>query len=182
MSDTIETKVAETVAPVQDAAVDIKALSEQLEAIKKAQAGSDKAYQEAAKKTKELEAENERLKKEKMSEKEKAEFELAKERAEIEKIRREANEATLRLSKMKILGEKGVPAELFDYISGATEDEIRENTDTFVKRFQEAVSKGVNEKLVGTAKPKAGAEPQKGIDLSKMGFQEIERLAMEGKL
>ena len=174
MSEPIETKPAETETPVQDEAVDIKALSAQLEAIKKAQAGSDKAYQETAKKAKELEAENERLKKERMSEKEKSEYEIAQQRAQLEAKAREVADATLRLSKMKILGEKGVPAELFDYISGANEDEIRDNTDTFIKRFNEAVSKGVNEKLLGGAKPSAGSSPAAEKPITGGNLQDIE--------
>jgi DNA repair exonuclease SbcCD ATPase subunit len=182
MSDTIETKPAETETPVQDAAVDIKALEAQLEAIKKAQAGSDKAYQETAKKAKELEAENERLKKERMSEKEKSEYEIAQQRAQLEAKAREVADATLRLSKIKVLGEKNVPMEFADYITGNSEEEIKTNLDTFLKRFDTAVQTRVNEKLLGAPKPQAGAEPQKGNQFEGMAFAEIERLAREGKI
>ena len=63
MSDTTEVKVADTQGD-QSSVPDTKALYEQLEQIKRAQAGSDKAYQEAARKAAELSAENEKLKKE----------------------------------------------------------------------------------------------------------------------
>jgi DNA repair exonuclease SbcCD ATPase subunit len=181
MSEPIETKPAETVAPVQDEAVDIKALAAQLEAIKKAQAGSDKAYQETAKKAKELEAENERLKKERMSEKEKAEYEIAQQKAQLEVRAREVANATLRLSKIKILGEKNVPMDFADYITGNTDEEIKTNLDTFLQRFDTAVQARVNEKLSGTQKPQAGSEPAK-VNLDGKSFKELETLARQGKL
>jgi DNA repair exonuclease SbcCD ATPase subunit len=151
-----ETKVAETGSPAQDAAVDVKTLQEQLDAVKRAQAGSDKAYSEAEKKRIALESELEKLRKEKMSEKERADFEIAKERAEVEKQKREVADATLRFSKMQILAQKNIALDFADYISGSSEDEISKNADTFVKRFNDAVGKGIDERLAGTAKPKAG--------------------------
>jgi hypothetical protein len=157
MADVAETKVVDT-AKDQAPVVDIKALEEQLEQIKKIQAGSDKAYQEAAKKAAELAAENEKLKKEKMNEKEKAEYEFAKQRAELEAKSREVAEATLRLSKHTILGEKSIPLEFAQYIGGSTEDEIKTNADTFLKHFNEAVGKGVAERLAGSKPPQVGTE------------------------
>jgi DNA repair exonuclease SbcCD ATPase subunit len=158
LMDEQETKVVETSeapAPV----VTVEELSKQLEQIKAAQSGSDRAYQEAAKKAKDLEAENEKLKKEKMSEKEKAEYEMAKSRAELEVKSREVAEATLRLSKMRIFGEKNVSLEFADYIGGSNEEEIKTNLDTFLKRFDDAVQKRVNEKLGNTKPPESGVTP-----------------------
>jgi uncharacterized protein (DUF885 family) len=181
MSDTIETKPAETVTPVQDAVVDIKALEAQLEAIKKAQAGSDAAYSKAFKKAQELEAENERLKKERMSEKEKAEYEIAQKQAQLEAREREVADATLRFSKIQLLGAKNVPLEFADYIGGSNEQEIATNLDTFLQRFDTAVQARVNEKLSGTQKPQAGTEPAK-VNLEGKSFKELETLARQGKL
>ena len=181
MSEPIETKAAETETPAPDTTVDIKALSEQLEAIKRSQAGSDKAYQETAKRAKELEAENERLKKERMSEKEKSEYEIAQQRAQLEVRAREVADATLRLSKIKILGEKNVPMDFADYITGSSDEEIKTNLDTFLQRFDTAVQARVNEKLSGTQKPQAGSEPVK-VNLEGKSFKEIETLARQGKL
>lgn len=156
MSDVVDTNVAETVQPAQDAAVDVNALKEQLEAIKKAQAGSDKAYQEAAKAKAALEAEVEKLKKEKMTEKEKAEFEFAKQKAELEAKSREVADATLRLSKAKLMGEKNVPMEFSDFINGKSEQELTERLDTFTKLVDAEVGKRVQAKLAGSTPPAAG--------------------------
>jgi len=158
MSDVVETKVAETVMPAQDTAVDANVLKEQLEAIKKAQAGSDKAYQEAAKRKAELEAEVEKLKKEKMTEKEKAEFEFAKQKAELEAKSREVADATLRLSKAKLMGEKNVPMEFSDFINGQSEQELTERLDTFTKLVEAEVGKRVQAKLAGSTPPAAGTQ------------------------
>lgn len=138
--------------------VSIEELAAQLDQIKKAQAGSDKAYQEAAKKAKELEAENEKLKKEKMSEKERAEFEFAKQKAELEAKSREVADATLRLAKIRHMGERGVPLEYADYITGSNDDEILNSIETFNKRIDSLVGKKVEEKLLSGEKPKAGTE------------------------
>ena len=177
-----ETKVAETVVPAQDTAVDVKALQEKLDAVTRAQAGSDKAYSEAEKKRLSLESELEKLRKEKMSEKERADFEIAKERAEVEKQKREVAEATLRFSKMQILAQKNIALDFADYIGGSSEDEISKNADTFIKRFNDAVGKGIDERLAGTVKPKAGNETAKPINLEGKSFKELENLAKLGKL
>jgi DNA repair exonuclease SbcCD ATPase subunit len=167
---------------VQTPEIDSKVLMEQLEALKKTQAGSDKAYQEAAKKAATLQAEVERLQKEKMSEKERAEFELAKKEAELEQRAREVAEATSRLSKMKLMAEKQIPADLADYIQGTSEDEILASINTFTERFEKAVGDRVQKTLTSTQMPKAGAEQPKPNNLAAMSFAEIERMAREGKL
>ena len=176
-----ETKSAETVTPVQTAEVDVHALQEQLDAIKRAQAGSDKAYQDAAKKASALEAENEKLKKEKMSEKEKADYELKQKEQQLEIKSREVAEASLRFSKMQILSAKAIPLEFAEYIGGNTEDEISTNADTFTKRFNEAVGKGVEAKLVGNKAPQSGTTTQ-SINYEGMSFKQLDALARDGKL
>ena len=181
MADVVEPKVADTVKD-QSPVADIKALEEQLEQIKKIQAGSDKAYQEAAKKAAELAAENEKLKKEKMNEKEKAEYEFAKQRAELEAKSREVAEATLRLSKVKMMGEKGIDLEYADYITGSTEQELAQSLDTFSKRLEKLVAARVETTLKGSPKPQAGSVPPKQENFAGMSFKELERLAKDGKL
>jgi hypothetical protein len=181
MSDT--EKTAETVDPASTTEVpDIAKLAEQLEQIKRAQAGSDKAYQEAAKKASELSAENEKLKKEKMSDREKAEFEIAKKTAELEVRAREVAEATLRLSKVKMMGEKGIDLEYADYITGSTEQELAQSLDTFSKRLEKLVAARVETTLKGSPKPQAGSVPPKQENFAGMSFKELERLAKDGKL
>jgi flagellar biosynthesis GTPase FlhF len=152
-----EGNVDGTQSAAQSGADDVNALRAELEQIKKAQAGSDRAYQEAAKKAAALEAEKEALIKEKMSEKEKAEYEFKRQREELEAQKREVSEATLRLLTMKVIAEKGIPAELADYVRGSNEEEIKNSADTLLKRFSDAVGKGVNDKLVGTTPPAAGS-------------------------
>lgn len=166
----------------QDEAVDVKELAAQLEQIKKAQAGSDKAYQEAKRKADELAAENEKLKKERMSEKERAEYEFARQKAELEAKSREVQEATLRLSKMKLMGEKGIDLEYADYINGNSESEIAQSIELFRKRFGKLVAEEVEKKLISTPKPQAGAAPAAKDDISKLSLKELNRLAAAGKL
>lgn len=177
-----EPKVAIAQEAGQEQEVSVDELKAQLEQARKSQAGVDKSYAEAAKRAAALEAEIEKLQKEKMSEKEKAEYELAKQRAEIDAKAREVAEATSRLSKMKLMGEKGIAPEMADYIKGNTEEEILSSIDTLTKLLEKEVAKRVEKTLTGTQKPQAGAEPPKPNNLAGMGLAEIERLAREGKL
>lgn len=161
----------------------VEELASQLEQIKKAQAGSDKAYAEAAKKAAELAAENEKLKKEKMSEKERAEFEHAKQKAELEAKEREVREATLHLSKMRLMGAKKIPLEFADFISGADEAELESKLDTLSKLVEAEVGKRVQERLLSGEKPKTGtvADGKPGNEFLGKSFAEIERAIREGK-
>ena len=172
----------ETARTVEAKTPSIEELAAQLESIKKAQAGSDKAYAEAAKKAAELAAENEKLKKEKMSEKERAEFELAKQKAELEQKAREVAEATLRLTKARLIGEAQLPMDIEKYIGGNSDEEIKNSIDDFNKYVDKLVQSRVNQTLVGTDKPKAGGDPVKQFDPSKMSLKEMEELAAQGKL
>jgi hypothetical protein len=124
----------------------------------------------------------EKLQKEKMSEKERAEFELAKKEAELETRGREVAEAISRLSKMKLMAEKQIPAEFADYIQGASEEEIIASIDTFTQRFDKAVGERVQQTLTGTQKPQVGNTATKTVDYSNLSFKEMDALAREGKL
>lgn len=163
--------------------VNLEELKAQLEQIKRTQAGSDKAYAEAAKKAAELAAENEKLKKEKMSEKERAEFEHAKQKAELEAKEREVREATLHLSKMRLMGAKQMPLEFADFISGADEAELEAKLDTLSKLVEAEVGKRVQERLLSGEKPKSGtvADSKPGNEFLGKSFAEIERAIREGK-
>ncbi len=146
----------ETAQTAENTAPTVEELASMLEQVKKAQAGSDKAYQEAAKKAAELASENEKLKKEKMSDKERTEYEIARREAEIEAKSKEVAEATLRLSKMRLMGEKKIPLEYADYIHGSDEGQIADSIDKFNKLIDRLAGERVNEKLLSTEKPKAG--------------------------
>lgn len=166
----------------QEPKLTVEELQAQIEQLRKTQAGIDRSYSEAAKRAKELESENEKLKKEKMSEKERAEFELSKQKAELEQKAREVAEATLRLTKARLIGEAGLPLDVEKYIGGSSDEEIKNSLDDFTKYVDKLVQVRVNQTLVGTEKPKAGGEPVKPFDPSKMSLKEMEELAAQGKL
>jgi hypothetical protein len=166
----------------QEPQVDVKALQDKLEQALKSQSGVDKTLAETTKAKMALELELEKIKKEKMSEKEKADYELMQKSQQLELKSREVAEASLRFSKMQILSAKQVPAELFDYIGGANEEEISTNADTFLKRFNEAVGKGVEAKLAGNKSPQAGNTAAPSVNIAGLSFKEMDRLAREGKL
>ena len=48
---------------------------------------------------------------------------------------------------MKLLGEKGLPVELCQFINSNTADEIMENVEVFEKCWSEAIEKSVNARL-----------------------------------
>jgi len=166
--------IAPKVTEGQEQVVDVKALQEKLDQALRSQAGVDKSYAEASKKAKELESELEKLRKEKMSDKEKSEYEFARKNAELEAKSREVAEATLRLSKMKIMGERGIELEYSDYITGNSEEEIIASIDIFTKRLDKLVAKQVEQKLTGSSKPQTGAPPKEGDNLPS-DWREIEK-------
>ena len=168
--------------PGQEPQVDIKALQEKLDQALKSQSGVDKVNAEITKKAMALEIELEKIKKEKMSEKEKADYELKQKEQQLEIKSREVAEASLRFSKMQILSAKAIPLEFAEYIGGNSDEEISTNADTFTKRFNDAVGKGVEAKLAGSKSPQAGNTATKTINYEGMSFKEMDRLARDGKL
>jgi predicted RNase H-like nuclease (RuvC/YqgF family) len=156
--------------------VDVNALAKQVEELKKLQSGSDKAYSEASRKLKALEAENERLKIEKMTEEEKAKHEITKEREELEKVRRENREATLHLSTMKALSAKNVDQDFAEFVTGDDEETITAKIDKLDELIKRQVSKGVEQVLSGTSKPKAGGESSEGKKALPTDFSELEKI------
>lgn len=173
----------EVPAPIegQEPEITVEELRAQVEQLRKTQAGIDRSYSEAAKRAKELEAENEKLKKEKMSEKERSEYEIAKREAEIEAKSKEVAEAALRLSKMRLMGEKKIPLEYADYIHGSDEGQISDSIDKFNKLIDKLAGERVNEKLLSTEKPKSG-DSKPDTDYSNLSLKEMEILAAKGEL
>lgn len=177
-----EGNVEGTPSAASSGADDVNALRAELEQIKKAQAGSDRAYQEAAKKAAALEAEKEALIKERMTEKEKAEYEFKRQREELEAKSREVAEATLHLLKSKLMAEKGIKPAAMQFIAGTNETEILQSIDTFNKQIEEMVTERVNSKLISAPPPKAGASSPGVPDYSNLSTKQMERMAAEGTL
>ena len=99
-----------------------------------------------------IEEESEKLAK--MTEAEKVKAKAEKERRKFEEkvARYEAEMKAFEQEKiknqtMKLLGEKGLPVELCQFIQSNTADEIMENVEVFEKCWSEAIEKSVNARL-----------------------------------
>ena len=181
MSDVVETAAEaaeETTTEAPDAGLTIETLAEQLEQLKKTQAGSDRAYQEAAKKLKELETENANLKKANMDEKERADYERAEKERELAERESEINNATLRLSLMEALSEADMTADFADFVPGHNKEEIKENIGKLKELINAEVGRRVTETLNSTTKPKGGdvSKGNDAIDTEGKTLQEIENM------
>ena len=184
MSEEVQEAVVENVEETTtEEKVDVNELAKKVEELKRLQAGSDRAYQEAAKKAKALEEENEKLKTEKMSEAEKAKFEADKRKKELEDMERQLKSERTNFIKMKVVNELGLPSNVSDRIFGETEDDIRADAIALKAVLDGAKSEGVNEALGTISKPQAGSEDSSSSkDISKYSLKELEDLAKEGKL
>jgi hypothetical protein len=174
----------ETTVETTEKKVDVNELASQLEQIKKAQAGSDKAYSLAAEKLKALEAENDKLKKSSMDAEERAAFE--RDQADKALTEREAavNKATLRLSLIEGLGAAEMGNEWGDFIPGSDQEEVLQNIGKLKELIDKEVGKRVNSTLNSTTKPKFG-ESVKGdanVKIENLSLVQLEKLAREGKL
>ena len=161
-----------------DGGLTVDDLAAQLEQIKKAQAGSDKAYQEAAKQLAAMKAENDKLKKSSMDEKERADFEREEKERELAERESEINKATLRLSLVEALSAADMEVDFADFVPGGNKEEVIENISKLKELVNKEVGKRVTETLNSTTKPKAG-EPVKGddaVDTKGKSLQEIERM------
>ena len=167
-----------------DGGLTVKDLMAQIEQIKKTQAGSDKAYQEAAKRLKEVEAEKDKLKKANMDEKERAEFERQEKERELAERESEINKATLRLSLVEALGEAQMEIDFADFVPGNTKEEVVQNIGKLNELINKEVGKRVTATLNSTSKPLAGQTPtgKEAVDPKGKSFQELERLVREGKI
>jgi regulator of replication initiation timing len=179
MSDVVE-PVAEATeeTTTEETTIDVAELAAQLEQTKKAQAGSDKAYQEAAKERERLKAENDKLRKASMDEKERADFERQEKERELAERESEINKATLRLSLVEALSAADMEVDFADFVPGHNKEEITENIGKLKELINTEVGKRVTETLNSTTKPLRG-EPASGddaVDTKGKSLQEIEKL------
>ena len=103
-----------------------------------------------------IEEESEKLAKMTEAEKVKAKAERERRKFEEKVARYEAEMKAFEQEKiknqtMKLLGEKGLPVELCQFIQSNTADEIMENVEVFEKCWSEAIEKTVTERLRGSA-------------------------------
>jgi hypothetical protein len=148
---------------------------EELEAVKKAQAGSDKAYNETRKQLDELAKKYEDLQKKNMSEKERQELETEEKQKAIEAKEREVAEASLRLTRMSLIAEMGLAKDFDRYAVGSTEEEIRESLNGLQTLINQAAEKTVNEKIKRPGTPKVGGPPKTDINAMIRGVYESRR-------
>lgn len=99
-----------------------------------------------------IEEESEKLAKMTEAEKIKAKAERERKKFEDKVARYEAEMRAFEQEKiknqtMKLLGEKGLPVELCQFIKSNTADEIMENVEVFEKCWSEAIEKSVNARL-----------------------------------
>ena len=102
-----------------------------------------------------IEEESEKLAKMTEAEKVKAKAERERKKFEEKVARYEAEMKAFEQEKiknqtMKLLGEKGLPIELCQFINSNTADEIMENVEVFEKCWSEAIEKSVSERLRGS--------------------------------
>ena len=181
--DTEETAVVETT-ETEEKKVDVNQLAAQLEQIKKAQAGSDKAYQETAKQLAAVKAENDKLRKSSMDAEERAAFERQQKEQELEERERAVNNANLQLSLIKELGAAEMDTEWAEYVPVSDPEKIEESIGKLKELIEKEVGRRVDKTLNSSSKPKAGDTPagKAAIDFQNMSLQDIEKLAKEGKL
>lgn len=154
MSDTKSTGSTEAAGETKPQYVDVKTFTElqkTLEAIKKAQAGSDSKVLDLLK-------ENEALKKEKMTAQEKAEYERKQSEDRIAQKDRELQEREIKLLKVDIIAELELPKDAIDRIRGSNRDELYADAKAF-KEMLSVITKGeVTKKLAGSSsKPGGGS-------------------------
>ncbi len=133
---------------------------DEYEKLKRMQAGSDKAYAEAKKELDDTRKRLDELEKASMSDKERAEHELKTRAEQLEAKEREVREATLRLSKLKLMSEKGIAADMEKFVVGETEDEMRESVDTLVGLLEKQANERVKDRLKSGGAPRTGTPPK----------------------
>lgn len=133
---------------------------DEFEKIKRMQAGSDKAYAEAKKELDDTRKRLAELEKASMSDKERAEHELTERSKLLEAKEREVKDATLRLSKLKLMSDKGIAADMEKFVIGETEEEMQESIDTLAGLLEKQASERVKDRLKAGGVPKAGSPPK----------------------
>jgi hypothetical protein len=127
-----------------------------------------------------LKEENEELKKAQMQEDERREYEKKQHEAELEKREKALALKEFELKKTQIMGDKGIPSELGNAISGSTIEEYQKNVDyvseTIEKEVKARVEKAINEKLGGAKQPgSGGGEVPKGKQALIQKYNEAEK-------
>jgi hypothetical protein len=148
---------------------------EEFEAIKKAQAGSDKAYNETKKQLEDLAKKYDDLQKRNMSDKERQELETQEKQKAIEAKEREVAEASLRLTRMSLIAEMGLAKDFDRYAVGSTEEEIKESLNSLQTLINKEAEKLVNEKIKRPGTPKVGGPPKTDINAMIRGVYESRR-------
>lgn len=143
------------------------------EALKKAQAGSDRAYHETKKKLDEVVDQLKELQRQSLTDKEKTELELKEREEIIAKKEKELEEASLKAKKMKMLADKGLVGdwEYWEKISQAnTDEEMNEALNALINRQQET-----EKRVIVNPPPKSGNQkpPKSANDLFR---EEVNRL------
>ena len=134
-----------------------------------------------------IEEESEKLAKMTEAEKVKAKAERERRKFEEKVARYEAEMKAFEQEKiknqtMKLLGEKGLPIELCQFINSNTADEIMDNVEVFEKCWSQAIEKAVTERLRGSV-PKV-AVAVNGItkeEFKKMSLSQQAEIARNNK-
>jgi hypothetical protein len=121
------------------------------------QSSNDKLRTEYSKKIKEIQKENEMLKKEKMSENERREYEAQQLKDALETKERDLTRREMELLAVKTLEEKKLPSTFLEFVIGEDADKTTGRIEQLEKVFGEELKNAVNEKM-----KTYGREPNKG--------------------
>lgn len=119
----------------------------------------EKEYQEKLEKEK-----TEAQKLAKMSADERAKAEFEKKEAELQKREKEIIKKELQAQARDELSEKGLPSILVDLLNYDSADTVKESMDSIAKIWEEAVQRGVSERIKGD-KPLPGAQENKEVNI-----------------
>ena len=125
-------------------------------AMKKAEKQKQAAIEEAARLTK-------------MSEEEKRNYEFEQREKKLADAEKSLRVQENKVSAMKIMADKGIPASLVDFIVAEDADDTMANIRLFEKEIQKAVSEEVKKRLAGSA-PKAGTT---AAEITKETFKKM---------
>ena len=119
----------------------------------------EKEYQEKLEKEK-----SEAQKLAKMSADERAKAEFEKKEAELQKREKEIIKKELQAQARDELSEKGLPSILVDLLNYDSADTVKESMDSIAKIWEEAVQRGVSERIKGD-KPLPGTQENKEVNI-----------------
>ena len=138
---------------------------EEFDAIRKAQQGSDRAYHQTKEQLEKLSKDFEELQKRSMSDKERQEYESAERQKQLEAKEREVADASLRLTRMSLIAEHGLPKEFERFAVGEDEEQVRESLNSLQTLVNTAAEKMVAERLKGAGAPRSGV-PAQGLTIN----------------